>query len=45
MPSVLIEVGFITNPTEARRLVSKTYQKHLAKGIADGIERYFIKNR
>ncbi len=45
MPAVLIEVGFITNPTEARRLVSKNYQKHLAKGIADGVERYFIKNR
>jgi N-acetylmuramoyl-L-alanine amidase len=45
MPSVLIEVGFITNPKEARRLASKSYQKRLAKGIADGIERYFIKNR
>ncbi len=45
MPAVLIEVGFITHPTEARRLVNRTYQKRLAKGIADGIERYFIKNR
>ena len=45
MPAVLIEVGFITNPTEAKRLVSKRYQRRIAKGIADGIERYFIKNR
>ena len=45
MPAVLIEVGFITNPKEAKRLVNKTYQKKIAKGIADGIERYFIKNR
>ena len=45
MPAVLIEVGFITNPTEAKRLVSKSYQKRIAKGIADGVERYFIKNR
>ncbi len=45
MPAVLIEVGFITHPTEAKRLVSKSYQKRLAKGIADGIERYFIKNK
>ena len=45
MPAVLIEVGFITNPSEAKRLVSKRYQRKLAKGIADGIERYFLKNR
>ena len=45
MPSVLIEVGFVTNPVEARRLVQKNYQKHFAKGIADGIDRYFLKNR
>ena len=45
MPSVLIEVGFVTHPKEAKRLVSKTYQKRIAKGIADGVERYFIKNR
>lgn len=42
MPSVLVEVGFITHPTEASRLVSSTYQKKLAQGMADGIERYFI---
>ena len=45
MPAVLIEVGFITNPNEAKRLKNKNYQKHIAKGIADGIERYFVKNR
>jgi len=42
MPSVLIEVGFITNPTEARRLVQSKYQQSLAQGLADGVERYFI---
>jgi len=41
MPSVLVEVGFITHPTEARRLVSTAYQKQLAQGIANGVERYF----
>lgn len=45
MPAVLIEVGFITNSSEAKRLKNKTYQKRFAKGIADGVERYFIKNR
>ncbi|SFV66323.1 N-acetylmuramoyl-L-alanine amidase [hydrothermal vent metagenome] len=45
MPAVLIETGFITNPREAKRLVNKTYEKRLAKGIADGVERYFINCR
>jgi len=41
MPSVLVEVGFISHPTEARRLVSTSYQKTVAYGLANGIERYF----
>ena len=45
MPAVLVETGFITNPREAKRLVNKTYEKRLAKGIADGVERYFINCR
>ncbi len=44
MPAVLIETGYITNPTEAERLFNPFYQKLLAKGIADGIESYFYKN-
>ena len=44
MPAVLIEVGFISNPTEAERIASKKYQKLMAEGIADGIMRYFSKN-
>lgn len=44
MPSVLVEVGFITHPNEARRLVNKRYQKTMAEGLANGIERYFLNN-
>ncbi len=44
MPAVLVEVGFITNPEEARKLVDKTYERHLAYGIANGVESYFINN-
>lgn len=44
MPSVLIEVGFISHPVEARRLVNSRYQKRMALGMADGIERYFANN-
>ncbi len=44
MPSVLVEVGFISHPMEAKRLVDDNYRKTMAKGLADGIERYFANN-
>jgi len=44
MPSVLIEVGFITNKKEASRLTSSRYRRVMAKGMADGIQRYFLYN-
>ncbi|WP_419764228.1 MAG: N-acetylmuramoyl-L-alanine amidase family protein [Arcobacter sp.] len=45
MPSILVEVGYITHKVEGRRLFEKSYQKILAKGIADGIDAYFAKNQ
>ena len=42
MPAVLVEVGFISNPMEAERLVNRAYQKQLATGLANGVERYFL---
>jgi len=44
MPSVLVEVGFISHPREAKRLVNSKYQKKLALGLANGVERYFLNN-
>jgi N-acetylmuramoyl-L-alanine amidase len=40
MPSILVEVGFLTNGRESRQLKSKTYQKWLAESIARGIHDY-----
>jgi len=40
MPAILVETGFITNPTERKRLLSNTYLDSLADGIVAGIERY-----
>ncbi len=40
MPSVLVELGFITNRREAKKLASPSFQRRLAKAIASGIERY-----
>lgn len=41
MPVTLIEMGFMSNPNEDRKLVSNSYQNKLAKGIANGIDKYF----
>jgi N-acetylmuramoyl-L-alanine amidase len=41
IPSLLIETGFITNPTEARLLRQPAYQEKLANAIYQGILSYF----
>ena len=40
MPSILAEVGFISNPAEAKRLKTQTFQKRLAEGIYQGLQAY-----
>lgn len=40
MPAILVEVGFITNPTEHRRLGSAGYRDLLAQALAEGIAEY-----
>ena len=44
MPSILIELGYISHPTESKRLYDKDYQQALANGIANGVDSYFSKN-
>jgi N-acetylmuramoyl-L-alanine amidase len=39
--SVLVEVGYISNKEEGRRLYTSSYQKLLARGMANGIDAYF----
>ncbi len=41
MPSVLVELGFLTNMKEAQRLATAEYQKALVQGICDGVVAYF----
>ena len=38
MPSVLVEVGFISNADEARRMADDGFQRTLASAIADALE-------
>ncbi|MCX2682468.1 N-acetylmuramoyl-L-alanine amidase [Campylobacter sp. MIT 21-1685] len=45
MPAILVEIGYITHPNEAKRIASKTFQELLAKGIADGVQNYFYHNQ
>lgn len=44
MPSVLVEIGYNSNPIESKRLNDPQYQALLANGIANGIEGYISKN-
>lgn len=40
MPSILVEVSYISNPVEEKRLASRNYLERLARGIAAGVLRY-----
>jgi len=40
MPNVLIEVGFLSNPIEEKRLKKTDYKQKIAESIYDGIKRF-----
>ncbi len=42
MPSVLVESGYATNPTDASNLQDEAWQNAFARAVADGIEAYLI---
>ncbi len=41
MPSVLVEMGFVSNPQEAKLLNGTSYREKIADGLYEGIEEYF----
>lgn len=41
IPTMILECGFMSNPKEDRQLNSASYQKKIAKGIANGVDQYF----
>lgn len=45
VPVNLIELGFMTNPEEDKKLSDNTYITNLTNAIADGIEAYLIESK
>ncbi len=43
VPAILIETGFISNPTEGKNLTADVYQQKIARGIALGIDKFLGK--
>ena len=41
-PAVLIEVGFSTNPEDARLMTTRSGQKNLANSLADAVVAYLL---
>lgn len=41
VPSVLLELGFLSNPAEEEKITSGSYQQTTAEAIASGIRAYF----
>jgi N-acetylmuramoyl-L-alanine amidase len=40
MPAILVEIGFVTNPREERRLKETRYREEIARAILTGLAEY-----
>lgn len=45
VPSILVELGYLSNPTEEKLLRQPDYRLKLAKGIARAIDRHFVEGQ
>jgi len=44
IPSILVETGFISNPSEAKKLQTASHQQSLARSIHSGVRQFFHEN-
>lgn len=44
VPTIIVECGFLSNPSEAEKLVSEAYQEQLAETICSGILKWLEQN-
>lgn len=44
VPSILVELNYISNPAEEKKLTNKAQQVRLAEAITTGVRNYFYKN-
>ncbi len=44
MPAILIEIGYLTNPAEEKKLNNTSILSDFARGICNGIDNFFSKN-
>lgn len=43
-PAVLLEVGFMSNPDDLKKITTEEFQDRYAQAVAEGVEEYFKKN-
>ncbi len=43
MPSILAEISFISNPTEEKRLRTRSYRRKIAESLYEGVRQYILK--
>lgn len=44
MPAILVEIGFITNPSEAKQMADEEFQKQVADALYKGIREFVDQN-
>jgi N-acetylmuramoyl-L-alanine amidase len=45
IPSVLVEIGFLTNPREEGQLKSNAYRVKVVRGLTQAVDEYFKKHK